>query len=46
VTDYTEVRWRFAERVQNLINRGRTQKEAEEIVKYVIDTKEQEPSNE
>jgi hypothetical protein len=44
MTDYTDPKWRFDERVQNLMNRGRTQQEAEQIVKYVIDTKEQEPN--
>jgi hypothetical protein len=39
--DFTEPKWRFEERVTNLMNRGRTRKEAEEIVKIVITTKEQ-----
>jgi len=39
--DYTDPRWRFDERVKNLMNRGRTKEEAEDIVKVVILTKEQ-----
>jgi hypothetical protein len=39
--DLKDPKWRFEERVQRLENRGRTRKEAEEIVKYVIETKEQ-----
>jgi predicted Ser/Thr protein kinase len=39
--EFTDPRYRFEERVQRLVNRGRTQQEAEEIVKYVIETKEQ-----
>lgn len=38
--DLNDPRWRFSERVQNLMNRGRTREEAEQIVKYVIETKE------
>lgn len=39
--DFADPKWRFAERVINLMNRGRTKEEAEDIVKYVIETKEQ-----
>ena len=39
--DFTDPKWRFAERVQRLVDRGRTREEAEEIVKTVITTKEQ-----
>ena len=39
--DFTDPKWRFKERVQRLVDRGRTRKEAEEIVKYVIETKEE-----
>lgn len=39
--DLTDPQWRFAERVQRLVDRGRTKKEAEEIVRTVIETKEQ-----
>jgi hypothetical protein len=42
--DYTDPKYRMEERVQNLMNRGRTREEAENIVKTVIDTKEQEPT--
>jgi hypothetical protein len=38
--DFTDPKWRFEERVANLVNKGRTQQEAEEIVKTVITTKE------
>ena len=41
IIDYTDPRWRFDERVKNLMNRGRTKEEAENIVKTVILTKEQ-----
>jgi len=40
MVDYTDPQWRFEERVNNLVKKGRTRKEAEEIVKYVIETKE------
>lgn len=39
--DFSDPKWRLEERVQNLMNRGRTREEAEDIVKYVIETKEQ-----
>lgn len=39
--DFVDPKWRFAERVENLIKKGRTREEAEEIVKIVITTKEQ-----
>ena len=39
--DFNDPRWRFDERVKNLMNRGRTKEEAEDIVKVVILTKEQ-----
>lgn len=39
--DFTDLQWRFNERVKRLVDRGRTQQEAEEIVKRVIETKEQ-----
>jgi hypothetical protein len=39
--DLTEKRWRFAERVENLMQKGLTREEAEQIVKTVIETKEQ-----
>jgi predicted Ser/Thr protein kinase len=38
--DFTDPKWRFEERVERLVNRGRTKKEAEEIVKWVIEHKE------
>jgi predicted Ser/Thr protein kinase len=44
--DFTNSKYRFDERVERLVNRGRTKKEAEEIVKWVIEHKEQEESNE
>lgn len=40
--NFEDSKWRFKERVTNLMNRGRTEQEAEEIVKKVITTKEQE----
>jgi hypothetical protein len=39
--DIHDPKYRFDERVQRLINRGRTKEEAEDIVKDVILTKEQ-----
>ena len=46
MTDYTDPKYRFEERVKHLVDayeksRGITRAVAEEIVKYVIDTKEQ-----
>lgn len=38
--DFTDPKWRYDERVQRLMNRGRTKEEAEEIVRDVIRTKE------
>ena len=38
--DFTDPKWRYDERVQRLVNRGRTEKEAKEIVEEVIRTKE------
>jgi hypothetical protein len=38
--DYTEPRWRLLERVQRLVDRGRTREEAEDIVRKVIREKE------
>ena len=38
--DLHDPKYRFAERVQRLIGRGRTKHEAEEIVEFVIRTKE------
>jgi hypothetical protein len=39
--DLTDKKWRFEERVANLIKKGRTREEAERIVQHVIETKEQ-----
>ncbi len=41
MVDYNDAKWRFDERVNNLVKKGRTKEEAEEIVRYVIETKEQ-----
>jgi hypothetical protein len=46
MTDYADPKWRFEERVKRLVesyegSRGITRAVAEEIVKFVIDTKEQ-----
>jgi predicted Ser/Thr protein kinase len=38
--DLKDPKWRFKERVDRLVNKGHTQKEAEEIVERVIRTKE------
>lgn len=38
--DYSDPKWRFAERVKRLIAKGLTKQEAEETVKRVIETKE------
>jgi hypothetical protein len=38
--DYTDPKWRYKERVNNLVNKGLSKKEAEEIVSTVIETKE------
>lgn len=40
--DIYDPKFRFEERVQHLVAKGRTREEAEEIVKTVITTKEQE----
>lgn len=39
--DFTDPRWRFEERVVNLVNKGTSREEAERVVRYVIETKEQ-----
>lgn len=39
--DFNDPKYRFAERVKNLIKKGRTKEEAEEIVQTVITKKEQ-----
>ena len=41
MTDFSDPKWRFEERVTRLVNKGLTREEAEEIVKKVIETKEQ-----
>jgi hypothetical protein len=42
VTDYADPQWRFAARVKRLMDKhGSTKQEAERIVKYVIETKEE-----
>jgi hypothetical protein len=46
MADYADPKWRFEERVKRLVesyegSRGITRAVAEEIVKFVIDTKEQ-----
>ena len=38
--DFSDPQWRFEERVSRLVDRGRTETEAREIVKTVILTKE------
>jgi hypothetical protein len=43
--DFADPKWRFEERVARLMNRGRTKEEAEEIVRYVIEHKEQKEEN-
>jgi hypothetical protein len=40
MVDFSDPQWRFEERVQRLVDRGRTKTEAEEIVRTVITTKE------
>jgi len=40
VIDFTEAKWRYEQRVSNLIKKGLTREEAEECVKEVITTKE------
>lgn len=39
--DFANPKWRFKERIQRLIAKGRTPEEAEEIVVRVITEKEQ-----
>jgi hypothetical protein len=39
--DYSDPKWRYDARVKRLIGKGRTKEEAEEVVKMVITTKEQ-----
>jgi len=41
MTDLSDPKWRFDERVKRLVDRGRTKEEAEDIVRTVITTKEQ-----
>ena len=38
--DFNAPKWRFDERVNNLVKKGRTKEEAEEIVREVILAKE------
>lgn len=40
--DLTDPKYRYEERVERLINKGLTRKEAEEVVTTVIKTKEKE----
>jgi hypothetical protein len=40
VIDFTEARWRYEQRVANLMKKGLTREEAETAVQNVITTKE------
>ena len=38
--DFADPKWRFEERVTNMMNKGNTREQAEHVVKTVIETKE------